>query len=86
MYTATRCYRSPRNCTTTDGSLHKPCLLFKIYMYIHTFQLKYFHDPVVSYIQRLDVIDLLETVQQQMEVYTNLVYCSRYICIYIHFS
>ena len=42
-------------------------------MYIHTFQLKYFHDPVVSCIQRLDVIDLLETVQQQMEVYTNLV-------------
>ena len=46
-------------------------------MYIVTrcyiFQLKYFHDPVVSCIQRLDVIDLLETVQQQMEVYTNLV-------------
>ena len=36
-------------------------------------QLKYFHDPVVSCIQRLDVIDQLETVQQQMEVYTNLV-------------
>ncbi|XP_052776231.1 SCY1-like protein 2 isoform X2 [Mya arenaria] len=35
--------------------------------------LKYFHDPVVSCLQRLDNLDLLDTQQQRAEVYTNLI-------------
>ncbi|XP_053393916.1 SCY1-like protein 2 isoform X3 [Mercenaria mercenaria] len=35
--------------------------------------LKYFHDPVVSCLQRLDNLEQLETSQQRAEVYTNLI-------------
>ncbi|KAL4235553.1 hypothetical protein ACF0H5_003949 [Mactra antiquata] len=35
--------------------------------------LRYFHDPVVSCLQRLDNLEQLETQQQRAEVYTNLI-------------
>lgn len=45
----------------------------KIVNSLYIFQLKYFHDPVVSCLQRLDNLDQMETSQQRAEVYTNLI-------------